>query len=112
MGEELLKSYLIKYPELTKLSKEEQYERIALLEEKIIKRPLEKYSLYTDLIELHNQEVNAILNPPHITKGLYKCKKCKSENTENVLIQVRSADEPMTNFIYCLKCRHQWREYN
>jgi len=48
-----------------------------------------------------------VKNPYEENKGLYKCrnKKCGSMNTVGIQMQTRSADEPMTVFIYCLVCR-------
>ena len=44
------------------------------------------------------------------TSGLYVCKKCKSDKTAHVSVQTRSADEPMTVYITCKICRHNWKE--
>ena len=41
--------------------------------------------------------------------GLFQCKKCKSYNTTYYSLQIRSADEPMTNFITCLNCKNRWK---
>lgn len=40
--------------------------------------------------------------------GLYKCPECKSMKTSFYTMQVRGADEPMTEFITCLCCGHNW----
>jgi transcription elongation factor S-II len=42
--------------------------------------------------------------------GLYVCKKCKSDKTAHVSVQTRSADEPMTVYITCKICKHNWKE--
>lgn len=42
-------------------------------------------------------------------EGLFKCPKCKHKKTTYYSVQTRSADEPMTNFITCLKCSHRWK---
>lgn len=42
--------------------------------------------------------------------GLFVCGKCKSDCTTYFSIQTRSADEPMTNYITCKKCRHNWKD--
>jgi DNA-directed RNA polymerase subunit M/transcription elongation factor TFIIS len=42
-------------------------------------------------------------------EGLFKCPKCKHKKTTYYSVQTRSADEPMTNFITCLKCTHRWK---
>ena len=39
----------------------------------------------------------------------FRCGKCKSNETHYNERQTRSADEPMTIFIRCDKCGHQWR---
>lgn len=41
--------------------------------------------------------------------GLFKCGKCKSNNTTYYEMQTRSADEPMTAFISCLNCGKRWK---
>jgi len=40
----------------------------------------------------------------------FQCGKCKAKKVSYYQKQTRSADEPMTTFITCLACRHQWRE--
>ncbi len=45
----------------------------------------------------------------------YKCSKCGGCETSYYQIQTRSADEPMTNFRFCLDqkgigCRHRWKD--
>jgi transcription elongation factor S-II len=42
-------------------------------------------------------------------KGIFKCGRCKSDNTTYYEMQTRSADEPMTAFITCLKCGKRWK---
>ena len=37
------------------------------------------------------------------------CKKCKSKNTEYSQKQMRSADEPMTTFVFCNACGFRWK---
>lgn len=39
----------------------------------------------------------------------YKCGKCGERKTSITEVQIRSADEPMTQFITCLVCKHKWR---
>ncbi len=43
------------------------------------------------------------------TPGMFVCKKCKSNKTTYYPLQTRGADEPMTNFVSCLGCGHQWK---
>ena len=42
--------------------------------------------------------------------GMFKCPKCKHNATTYYSMQTRSADEPMTNFITCLKCGNHWKD--
>lgn len=42
--------------------------------------------------------------------GEFTCGKCKSTKTSHYQMQTRSADEPMTVFISCLKCGNRWKE--
>ncbi len=41
--------------------------------------------------------------------GLFKCGKCKSNQTTYYQMQTRSADEPMTTFVTCINCSNRWR---
>lgn len=43
------------------------------------------------------------------SKGLLKCPNCKSQSTESIEKQTRSADEPMTIISTCLECGKTWR---
>jgi DNA-directed RNA polymerase subunit M/transcription elongation factor TFIIS len=51
-------------------------------------------------IDLQNEEV---------ADGLFECGKCGSKKTTYYSLQTRSADEPMTNFITCTKCKNRWK---
>ena len=42
--------------------------------------------------------------------GEFTCSKCKSTKVTYYQMQTRSADEPMTVFLSCLKCGKRWRE--
>ena len=66
--------------------------------------------LYQNLPSLEKNRTNFDIdkdiyrNKPLIGKSLFKCEKCKSDNTEDYQLQTRSADEPMTLFIICRDC--------
>lgn len=45
-----------------------------------------------------------------ISTDLYQCGKCKARKTTVFFQQTRSADEPMTIFVTCLGCGHQFRK--
>lgn len=40
-----------------------------------------------------------------------QCPKCFHMRAYAELRQTRSADEPATRFLECVKCGHRWREY-
>ena len=39
----------------------------------------------------------------------FTCRKCKSKECSYYQLQTRSADEPMTTFVTCLKCGNRWK---
>jgi len=39
----------------------------------------------------------------------FKCHKCKSKECTYYQMQTRSADEPMTTFVTCIKCGNRWK---
>tara|TARA_Y100000590_G_C15739353_1_gene1019706 strand:- start:4610 stop:5140 length:531 start_codon:yes stop_codon:yes gene_type:complete len=47
---------------------------------------------------------------PEAMTNLFKCRKCGSRETSYYEVQTRSADEPMTQFITCLKCESRWKQ--
>ncbi|CAJ0963225.1 unnamed protein product, partial [Mesorhabditis belari] len=40
---------------------------------------------------------------------MFKCGKCKKNNCTYNQLQTRSADEPMTTFVFCLECGNRWK---
>ena len=44
------------------------------------------------------------------TTEQYRCGKCGNRKCTYYELQIRSADEPMTNFITCTKCGNQWKD--
>lgn len=43
-------------------------------------------------------------------KCTINCPKCPNNEALFMELQTRSADEPMTIFYRCTKCRHNWKE--
>ena len=39
----------------------------------------------------------------------YTCRKCKSRDCSYYQLQTRSADEPMTTYVTCVKCGNRWK---
>jgi DNA-directed RNA polymerase subunit M/transcription elongation factor TFIIS len=72
------------------------------------------YDIYPDnWKELFNKKterdkIKYELKPEAMT-NLYKCRKCGSHETSYYELQTRSADEPMTQFITCIKCNNRWK---
>jgi len=66
---------------------------------------------WKDLInkKLKCDQVRNNLKPEAMT-NLFKCNKCNSRECSYYEVQTRSADEPMTQFITCLKCYSRWRQ--
>lgn len=42
--------------------------------------------------------------------GAYTCSRCKSRKTVYTSMQIRSADEPATQFVRCLNCGKAWKD--
>ncbi|KAM4688096.1 transcription elongation factor A protein 1 isoform 1-T1 [Discoglossus pictus] len=40
---------------------------------------------------------------------LFSCGKCKKKNCTYTQVQTRSADEPMTTFVFCNECGNRWK---
>jgi len=49
------------------------------------------------------------VNLDDYSDGMYACPKCKCKKTDFTERQTRSADEPMTVFLFCLGCNQRWR---
>lgn len=62
-------------------------------------------------IEKKVDEVRSDWQEKHgqVTEGVYKCRVCGGRKTIQHEQQTRSADEPMTLFITCLKCKTTWK---
>ena len=58
-----------------------------------------------------HQEVDIVIenDQNEVQDGIFQCRKCNSRKTTYYSLQTRSADEPMTNFITCIICKHRWK---
>lgn len=50
-----------------------------------------------------------VVSSEDVSDGIFKCAKCNKRKTTYYSRQLRSADEPMTNFITCLNCGNRWK---
>ncbi len=46
-----------------------------------------------------------------VLKGVVSCPRCGHDEVIFWMMQTRSADEPMTRFYRCTRCKYTWREY-
>jgi transcription elongation factor S-II len=58
---------------------------------------------------IQEQKINMTKTPMNQTTK-FTCRKCKKNICSYIEKQVRSADEPMTAFITCNNCNHNWKE--
>lgn len=73
--------------------------------------------LSTEIAEYHRnvarnrraQEKETAQNNGATYDGIFKCRKCGSRRTTYYSVQIRSQDEPATNFITCLNCENRWK---
>jgi DNA-directed RNA polymerase subunit M/transcription elongation factor TFIIS len=72
-------------------------------------------AIYDLLPSLENNRINFRIdkdifrNKPLLGKGLYRCRKCNSDDTEDYEKQTRAADEPMTVFVRCRACGEKFK---
>ena len=74
-----------------------------------IKQALFDSKWFSEEKKNYNDRIRMINSKIVTTKGIFKCPKCKSSNTETIGIQVNSGDEPQKNFNTCNNCTHRWR---
>jgi transcription elongation factor S-II len=65
---------------------------------------LEESRILKQIATLEGDEASAS------TTDMFQCRKCKERKTRYYQMQTRSADEPMTTFIYCVVCGNRWKE--
>lgn len=57
----------------------------------------------------HQLRRESPLNLEDVPDGVFECGKCREKKTVYRCMQIRSADEPMTIFVSCLKCGENWK---
>ncbi len=61
-------------------------------------------------VALRQMRREATVDPSTVPDGAYTCSKCKSKKTVFTSMQIRSADEPSTQFVRCLNCGKAWKD--
>lgn len=62
------------------------------------------------LIELQQiKEENKYAPKIEASTDDFTCFKCKSKECTHYQLQTRSADEPMTTFVTCIRCSNRWK---
>ena len=59
--------------------------------------------------EFRRSNVHVLQDYRKAADGIVQCFRCKSWKTEYAQKQTRSADEPATNFVLCLKCGQRFK---
>ncbi|XP_005107044.1 transcription elongation factor S-II [Aplysia californica] len=69
----------------------------------------------TEMKQLREKLTKEAINDHQMAKtggtatDLFKCGKCRKNNCTYNQVQTRSADEPMTTFVYCNECGNRWK---
>lgn len=71
-------------------------------------KPEEMYPENWDLF-LKHQQLRKSIAEDVIVSNSHWCKRCKGRRCTVYQMQTRSADEPMTNFVTCLDCGHEYK---
>lgn len=77
--------------------------------------PIAGIEIY-DRKELPRKEIDDVLGGDgawdNVDQTTTQCpvESCGNDKAYFFQLQIRSADEPMTTFLKCVKCGHQWRE--
>jgi DNA-directed RNA polymerase subunit M/transcription elongation factor TFIIS len=66
-----------------------------------------KHPYYTQIKNIIDEHDEFIVNPFEVEEGVTTC-RCGSERVFTYQKQTRGADEPMTTFAKCVKCKAQW----
>lgn len=66
------------------------------------------HPVFTDVKHRIEEHDEFIVNPFEVEEGVTQCNKCGSERVFTYQKQTRGADEPMTTFAKCVKCKSQW----
>ena len=68
------------------------------------------HELWSELIEAKSKrDKNKFETNLAAATDTFTCRKCKGNQCTYYQMQTRSADEPMTTFIFCLGCNNRWK---
>ena len=103
-------NFLFKHMYVSKYIEIEQY----LKNEPSLLEYIIKHKLSTQICNMSDNRYSdtaqkIVISETEIEEGLFKCPKCKSKKTTYYSVQLRSSDEPMTNFITCTSCKNRWK---
>mgnify|MGYP003706627803 CR=1 FL=1 len=76
--------------------------------ESFVQSILDGKILPQDIYNIDNNNEQQV-HQEDVADGIFECGKCGSKKTTYYSLQTRSADEPMTNFITCVDCKHRWK---
>lgn len=77
----------------------------------IYNKPWELYiEHWKDILEEQNKNDKIVIDKTaEFTTTQFTCSKCKNNECKTYSLQTRSADEPTTIFVNCIKCNNTWK---
>ena len=74
-------------------------------------KPWELYTeQWKDFVEEQNKNDKIVIDKTaEFTTTQFTCSKCKNNECKTYSLQTRSADEPTTIFVNCIKCNNTWK---
>tara|TARA_B110000114_G_scaffold182852_1_gene222936 strand:+ start:489 stop:953 length:465 start_codon:yes stop_codon:yes gene_type:complete len=79
--------------------------------ELIYNKPWDLYiEHWKDIVEEQNKNDKIVIDKTaEFTTTQFTCSKCKNNECKTYSLQTRSADEPTTIFVNCIKCNNTWK---
>ena len=77
----------------------------------VYNKPWELYTEnWKDIVEEQNKNDKIVIDKTaEFTTTQFTCSKCKNNECKTYSLQTRSADEPTTIFVNCIKCNNTWK---
>jgi len=97
----------IQHPNIKKLITEGQIKphKLAFMSHQELQP--ERWAVLIEDLKIKNQ--NKYTPKIEASTDNFTCYKCKSKECSYYQLQTRSADEPMTTFVTCIKCGNRWK---